>query len=564
MAAPIHIDRDAELPEVVELLRRTVDLRVPLVVPGGSRLVRGRFDFQLLRKCCDWQGKQVVIVSPDPATLVMAQESGFHAFVDLSHYDERSVSGPPPPPAPVKAGAGPASAGSALVPVEPDLADGAPASALAASSIVFGPPIGASSRGRTAGISARSGPPLAAASAPSRLGALADRFSPLGGVVAPTGRARTFLYVAAAGLLLIGLLSTALLVPSASVTLVADAKPFAADVQLTAAPGRSPVGVRTVSETKSVSGSFPVSGNNVTPGVQASGSVQYENRCQAAPPLYNGQLQIAEGTVLTSQSGVQFVQQNTVQISSGQTSAASASAAQPGANGNVPAGQITSLANAGPFAACLRVTNPAPFAGGKDDQQQQVVSQADIDKARTQLEQQARQAIAPDLQAKAQPGEKLSDQVVYQAPSFQPDHKVNDATKAFNATVSLRGDAALYRQGDVNKAMTAELSKRVPAGQQLTSDSVQTSYQVTTGADGHLMITGRAAAYIAPKLDLHAIKDQLPGKSKGQAQADLSKLPVKHAEIHQSPVPFPLLPVLGSRIDLKYVVEQGSVAPPTS
>lgn len=559
MAAPIYIETDAELPEVVELLRRTADLRVPLVVPGGSRLIRGRFDFQLLRKCCDWQGKQVVIVSPDPAILVMAQETGFHAFVDVSHYDERAVSGPPPPPAPVAAGA-PLAAGSAIVPVEPDLAT----SALAASTVVFGPPAGTSSRGRTAGVSARSGPPLAAGVAPSGPNALAQRLSPLRGIVAPTGPARTFLYAAAAGLLLIGVLSTALLVPSASVTLVADAKPFAADIQLTAAPGRSPVGVRTVDETKSVSGTFPVTGNNVTPGAQANGSVEYENRCPPMPPMYSGQLQIAQGTILTSQSGVQFVQQNTVQLTSGQTSTASVSAAQPGANGNVPAGQITGLANAGPFAGCLHVTNSAPFAGGKDGSQQQVVSQADIDKARTQLEQQARQAIGPDLQAKAQPGEKLSDQVVYQAPSFQPDHKVNDAAKTFNATVTLRGDAALYRQSDVNRAMTAELAKRVPAGQQLTSDSVQTQYQVTTGADGHLVITGRAAAYIAPKLDLHAIKDQLPGKPAGQAQADLSKLPVKHAEIQQSPLPLPLLPVLGSRIDLKYVVEQGSVAPPTS
>lgn len=561
MAAPIYIDRDAELPEVVELLRRTADLRVPLVVPGGSRLIRGRFDFQLLRKCCDWQGKQVVIVSPDPAILVMAQESGFHAFVDVSHYDERAVSGPPPPPppAPVLAGAQPA-AGSALVPVEPDLG----ASALAASSVAFGPPVGVSSRGRTAGVSARSGPPLPAGASPFRMVALAEHLSSLQGVVAPTGRARTLLYAAAAGLLLIGLLSTALLVPSASVTLVADAKPFAADLQLTVAPGRSPVGVRGVNETKSVSGTFPVTGNNVTPGAQASGSVEYENRCPPMPPVYSGQLQIAQGTVLTSQSGVQFIQQNTVQISSGQTSTANVSAAQPGANGNVPPGQITGLTNAGPFAGCLHVTNSSPLAGGKDGAQQQVVSQADIDKARTQLEQQARQAIGPDLQAKAQPGEKLSDQVVYQAPSFQPDHKVNDATKSFNATVTLRGDAALYRPSDVNRAMAAELAKRVPAGQQLTSDSVQTQYQVTTGADGHLMITGRAAAYIAPKLDLHSIKDQLPGKSAGQAQADLSKLPVKHAEIQQSPVPLPLLPLLGSRIDLKYVVQQGSVSPPTS
>ncbi|MDR0360702.1 MAG: hypothetical protein LBJ87_14725, partial [bacterium] len=203
MAAPIYIDRDAELPEVVELLRRTADLRVPLVVPGGSRLIRGRFDFQLLRKCCDWQGKQVVIVSPDPAILVMAQESGFHAFVDVSHFDERAVSGPPPPPAPVLAGAGPA-AGSALVPVEPDL----DASALAATSVAFGPPVGASSRGRTAGVSARSGPPLLAAASPSRMVALVERLSAFQGVVAPTGRARTLLYAAAACLLLIGLLST--------------------------------------------------------------------------------------------------------------------------------------------------------------------------------------------------------------------------------------------------------------------------------------------------------------------------------------------------------------------
>jgi hypothetical protein len=562
-ADPIYIDKDAELPEVVERLRWTAEPQVPLVLEAGSHLIRGRFDFQLLRQCADRMGRQLVIVSPDPAILVMAQESGLHAFVDLSHYDERAVAGPPPEPGPALGGARRTPA-AAIAPSPADPAGSTALAAASSASVVFGRPAGTSSRGRTAGVSARSGPPLVAVRMPSRLASLTDRLPPLLGVVAPTGRARTVLYVAAAALLLTGLISSALFVPSASVTLVADAKPFSADLQLTTTPGHSAFGVRSVSETKTVSGTFPVSGNNTTAGAQARGSVAYQNRCPSVPPVSSGQLQIAQGTVLTSQSGVQFVQQDTVQVSSGQTATASVSAAQPGANGNVPAGQVSQLANAGPYAACLQVTNPAPLSGGQDNQQQQVVSQADIDKARTQLEQQARQSIVPDLQSKAQPGEKLSDQVLYQAPSFQPDHKVNDAAKTFNATVTLRGDAALYNQSDVNKAMAAELAKRVPSGQQLTSDSVQSQYQVTTGSDGHLMITGHAAAYVAPKLDLRTIKDQLPGKPTGQAQADLGKLPVRHAEIHQSPLPLPMLPVLGSRVELKYVVEQGSAAPPTS
>ena len=88
---------------------------------------------------------------------------------------------------------------------------------------------------------------------------------------------RFLLYVTAATLLLVGLFGAAIYVPSASITLVAQAAPFTQkDVEIPASPGKGSIHVRSVSITRSNSQGFKTTGSIVVPLAPATGQVIYE------------------------------------------------------------------------------------------------------------------------------------------------------------------------------------------------------------------------------------------------------------------------------------------------
>src|SRR5207245_7747906 len=77
---------------------------------------------------------------------------------------------------------------------------------------------------------------------------------------------RFLLYVTAITLILVGLFAAAVFVPSASVTLVAQAQPFTQkDVEIQAQPGKPPIKVRPVNISKSNSQGFKVTGSKNVP-----------------------------------------------------------------------------------------------------------------------------------------------------------------------------------------------------------------------------------------------------------------------------------------------------------
>jgi len=103
----------------------------------------------------------------------------------------------------------------------------------------------------------------------------------------------------------------------------------------------------------------------------------------------------------------------------------------------------------------------------------------------------------------------------------------------------------------------------VPKGEQLTSDAVRTQYTVTPSGGGHLDFTGTASGFVAPRLDPAAVAGEVAGKPVSAAQQQLLRtLHVRSVNIRQYPFPLPVLPLLGSRIDVKYeeVVVQGAQA----
>lgn len=543
MAESILLPAEADVTDVLARLRRIRVKDVRLVVPPGSALAASRFNFQLLAARAEQAGLQLVVESADGRALELAQAAGLPV---------RSQGGVPTPAAAL-APAGPAAAGAALETAPPfeevDDVDEY------ADYREYDDEEGEAPSPATARYQPRYGPwrPEGAGRPPAR------------GRYARPARYRSRripLYVAAAVILLAGIAAVVVFVPSATITLIASAQQFSAPVDLTAQPGSTGNGITVRTETvqKQFSGTFQATGQKNTPGAKASGTIQYQADCG---PLG---LQVAKGATLTSRSGVVFVQQQAVTVDSGQTKTAPIEAQTEGSNGNVGAGQITSLQNAGIYASCLKVTNPHPTTGGQDAKHQSLITQQDLSNAQAQLVQQARSAIQSQLAADVRTGEKQSDQnpVTFGTPDFTADHASGSTVDHFNATLTLKGSSAYYRPGQVSSAFWAVLKSKVPAGRQLTPDDFVAQYQTTAGPSGQLEFKGQATGRIAPRLDLAAIRSRLAGRSVSSARTYLHGLPVSGVQIDQYPFSLPMLPFLSNRISVEYVIQQPAVAPPSA
>jgi hypothetical protein len=506
---PIYVETEEEIPEVVERLRRIPGEDTMIVLPMRSRIGQSRFNFQLLRNYAARMGKRVTVVCDDPAVQKMASESGFPVFGAVGPMGE--------------------------------------------------------------GIPSEDEPPL-----PRRRWWQSSRRPPAAhiGIAAPTRLitknatelrpARFLLYIVAATLLVVGLLALAIYVPSASVTLVAQAQPFAEkSVEIQAQPGKPPIRVRTDIITRSNSQSFKTTGLVQVLLSSAIGVVVFNNACSPSGSNPGPGFYTAWGTRFVNTNGIEFSQtSNTTLIPWGsQNIQVSVKAVLPGASGNVGDHTITAWASSDPNRFdCLTVTNPQATGGGANPSSTLSMTVADFDAGRAQLEAELRQSVAQQLATAGQPGEKLSETIIFGAPNFTTDHQPGDKVPSFSGTMTLKGEGDFYVDADVAKAFQTYLAQRVPNDQQLlTSSPILTSYSIISDATGgYLTFAGNASAYIAPKLDEAKIRSDIVGNTVTGAKFYLQRLPVRSVVIKESPISLPLMPFLVDRISLEYVVQSGA------
>jgi hypothetical protein len=502
---PIYVETEEEIPEVVERLRRYGGEDTMLVLPMRSRIGQSRFNFQLLRNYAARLGKRVTVVCDDPAVQKMASESGFPVFGAIGPKGE-----------------------------------GIPSEAETARPL------------RRWWQRRRVDPPThVGIAAPTKLiTKTATELKP----------GRFLLYVTALSLLAVGIFGLAVLVPSASVTLVAQAQPFSQkDVEVQAQPGKAPIRVRTDIISRSNSQGFKTTGQIVVPLGPAIGQVVYTNKI--APPKGGSPgIMIPHGQRLMNTNGLEFAQTsgNTVVPWQG-TANVTVVAVVPGSAGNVGSDTITTIEE---NHYDLTVTNPQATFGGTDPSTTPQISEADFDAARAQLEQELHQAIAQEIQTHGQQGEKLSEFMVFGPPQFTTDHQPNDKVPSFTGTMTVQGEGDFYMDSDVQKSFQNYLSQRVPNDQQLLTESpIQVTYRLLSAAKGgNLTFVGSAAAYIAPKLDESKIRSSIVGRPLTQARFYLNKLPIKSVAIKEEPIALPVMPLLVNRISLHYVVQSGTPA----
>lgn len=504
-ANPIYVETEEEMPEVIERIRRTPAPEIPLVLPVRSRIGQSRFNFQLLKQYANQLGKRVAIISADPAVQQMAEETGFPSYRAVDQYgltpEQAALQPAPPPSAAPKRGA----------PAQP---------------------------------------------APARI--LVPKPARLQSKVATEVRpGRLLLYIGSLLILTVGIVGAAVYVPSAQVTLVAIAQPFAADnVQVNSQPGQAPVRIRVVSEQKQASGGFSATGVKVTPAAIASGTATFTNSCPGVDVTVNN------GARIQGANGQTYaVKGDSAKMQPGGSTVGAVIASAPGGAWNT--GPINGTFASG--GSCVAISG-LNAAGGADEQKQTQFQQSDYEAARSALEQQIRGDIAADLAKQVQSGEKLADTAIqFSAPNFATDHKVGDIVTGFNGTMTIKAEGAFYVADDVTKAFAASLDKKVAAGQQLVPNKTVADYTVAGSPGGNLTFTGAAKGFVAPKLDTDRIKGRLVARTIGQATSDLSKLPgVSTAVITEKPFRLPIMPLVSSRISITYDIRQGAPTTPKS
>jgi len=505
---PIYVETEEEIPELVERLRRYHGEDTMLVLPMRSRIGQSRFNFQLLRNYSARLGKRVTVVCDDPAVQKMASESGFPVFGAVSPEGEGIPSETQAPPTIRRWWQRKEAAATTHIGV----------------------------------------------AAPKRLlTKSATELKP----------GRFLLYVTAIALVLVGLFAAAVFVPSASVTLVAQAAPFSEkDVEITAHPGKPPIKVRPVTIAKSNSQGFKVTGSIDVPLAPATGQVVYTNDLQD-PSGRSGSpgLLFRYGQRLMNSNGIEFAQSspNTVVPWNHGQKTVSVVAVKPGSAGNVGHDTINQIENCcDPFnGSQIHVTNPQATGNGTDPSSTPQMTVADFDAARAQLEQEIHQSIAQELAAGGQPGEKLSETLIFGPPQFTTDHQPNDKVPSFTGTMTVNGEGDFYNDADVIQAYKTHLTQLVPNDQQLLTESpIQVTYRLLSSQSGGVLVfVGTASAYVAPRLDEEKIRAQIVGRPVAQARFYLSKLPIRSVSIKEDPVALPLLPLLDRRITLHYVVE---------
>jgi hypothetical protein len=512
---PIYVETEEEIPELVERLRRFNGEETMLVLPMRSRIGQSRFNFQLLRNYAARLGKRVTVVCDDPAVQKMASESGFAVFGAVGPLGEGIASEAEAPP-----------------PVQRwwHRVRNAPTTHV--------------------GIAA-----------PTRL---------LTKTATELKPGRFLLYITAATLLLVGLFGAAIYVPSASVTLVAQAAPFTQkDFEIQATPASKTIHVRASVISRSSSQGFKTTGSIVVPLAPAIGVVTYSN---GFPPPKPGSLDYGSAGILI-RNGQRLL--NTNQLEFAQTSGnvtvpwqqsvdVNVIAVIAGSPGNVGSNTIKIIE--GNKFDQLTVTNAQATGGGTDPSTTPQMTVADFDAGRAQLEQELHQSIAQSLVGAGQPGEKLSETIIYGPPQYTTDHQPNDKVPTFSGTMTVSGEGDFYSDSDVQKAFQNYLSQRVPNDQQLLTESpIQVTYRILNDTQGgNMTFVGSAAAYVAPRLDEVKIRAQIVGRPLAQARFYLERLPIRSVAIKEQPLSLPLMPLLIGRISLHYIVQSGAPAPATT
>ncbi|MBA2284120.1 MAG: baseplate J/gp47 family protein [Ktedonobacteraceae bacterium] len=316
--------------------------------------------------------------------------------------------------------------------------------------------------------------------------------------------------------------------PSADVTFALPAQKFSRPLALTAsATSQQNAALHTIPAQVlvfdgSVPGQGTASGTAKVGVVKARGVVSFTNKGTQ-------QLVIPTGTIIATQSGVQFQTTAEPLISPGSSYPVPVEALAAGVSGNVPANTITvipqaSLAKMQATAANVSATNPTPTSGGGVGNAA-VVTQHDLDAEKTKLDPRAQAAFTAWLTQHLQPGDVQGKPIQQETASASPAPGQVAPDKTFTATLHLRATILVVRAADIQAAARTQLNTDAPKQRPNYALVPQQpiiieKIKATPSRDGQsISLSFTATGQIAPLINEQEISTLLSDRFKNKSQA---------------------------------------------
>jgi hypothetical protein len=531
LAKLLYVEPDEEVTDVVDRLRELQgESAVTLVLPDGARALHSPMSFRLLKKYAEAYRLQVSVVSAETRLQTLSLESGFPTYASIQALDRGLELLQPGSVAPLEEEAAPDE-------IEPAASVPAFQAAVSPRPVVSAPP-------RRMPFS---GVPLL------RVPRLRERLQ----------EHRRPLLVAAAVLAALAVVAGILWVPSATVTIAVQGTKLDADVQLAGAPGpqagANQFTTQAFSVTESQQAQGTATGQKAIPGVAATGSVTFTYNCFVFCSPY---VDIPRGVVVRTTDGSRsYTTDKDLHVPFKGSASVGVTAAQPGQGGNTDAHTVKQIDQK---PQDLTVDNPSPIGRGADARTATVISDTDSATASQALLDILNPKVQSELNQKTGTLHLVQESLAIDHTATM-DHHVGDelpaATPTFNITMTVTGRATAFTDAAVRQLIRQALQAKIPAGQQLTEDPVNTSYEVVSaGADGKVALTGHARAFVRPIFSLADIRARLKGKSPNSVRPLLSGLPsVVDVNVRQD-LPLPWLPFFASRIVVKVQEATGGFA----
>jgi len=266
---------------------------------------------------------------------------------------------------------------------------------------------------------------------------------------------------------------------------------------------------------------------------------------------------VPAGQVVASASGTQYETQTLARVpASGSSAAVSIRATNPGSSGNTAAGTITAIVK--PSFPNLSVTN-STVSGGADARTEQVILQSDFDAVATALTSKVTEDLNAALKSKT-PGMTF----VLDGPptlNLNSDYTVGDRTTTFHVTVAGSLSAVAFSEDAARGLLRAALQRQVPAGFELTTDPIQTTYQILrVSSRGNVTLAGSAVGFVAPTVSVAKLAGEIRGLSVADARRHLQRaVPGAQVDIKTSPPAIYWMPLVTKNIKLTVVVEPANI-----
>jgi serine/threonine protein kinase len=279
--------------------------------------------------------------------------------------------------------------------------------------------------------------------------------------------------------------------PTVVITINAQSRPLQDTYLLTASPQVQAIDLNTrtiparlLSASRSLAQTVTTTGTRTTQGSNARGLLLFSNH--GLQPVT-----VPAGSTFSGSSGISVRLLTTVVVPPRQndqdgTALAAAQAVTPGAQGNIPAGDIAQPCCGRP--PQIQVTNPAAFSGGSNGQTIHIVAQDDLDHARQMLLPLLEHQLADQLRAALKDGETLAGPPNYQV-SLKADPPLGSQADQVRVQLQVTGSATAYYPTQARQLACNLLSRQAQrtlgSAYQLQPRSLSASTPTVTDRGNH-------------------------------------------------------------------------------